>query len=266
MNALTVWNLIVTKQRTSPNRLWKDAGLALLILTALVFIGHFGEPTTSHSAYVAFGIAMFVVALNELGGHTFSEYKNERFAFQWLTLPASMTEKWLANFVYSFLIVPIAFLFILTLSTILANILTMIFGTGSPMPIFNPFTLEGWINLKVYWQVHPVLFFGAVYFRKRVILKTFGSIALVAITLMIFTAWFGHLLFADVLSELQHMAEGSADEEQFFLLMQDSFQLNEDGFILQRLELLKGLGNVLFYGYFLFFWGLSYLRFTEWEL
>lgn len=266
MNAIRIWNLIKTKQSTSPNRILKDSGLALAILTALIFIGHISEPTTSHAAYTSFGLAMLIIAIIELGNHTFSEYKNERFAFQWLTLPASVAEKWSANFITSFVIVPVVFLFILSLATVLANLITFFFSWTQAMPVFNPFSAEGWQNLKVYWFVHPLLFFGTIYFRKRPVLKTFGSLALLIISVILFTVWLGNTLFADVLAEVEMLVDGNADERQFILLLQDSFNLSTEEDAARAIERLRLFGQLAFYGYFLFFWGVSYLRYQEWEL
>ncbi|EAR08849.1 hypothetical protein [Reinekea blandensis] len=260
MNALTIWRLIQTKQSTSPNRLWKDTGLALAILTALMFLGQFGDPTNDHQTFGAFGFAMIIMAIIELGGHTFSEFKRERFAFQWLTLPASVTEKWLANFVTSFLLVPLIFLVVLSVSTMIANLLILLSGWTQPMPIFNPISAEGWTSLKAYWIVHPLLFFGTTYFRKRPVLKTLGASAILLIALALYAAWLANLLFGDAFPQIEQMGEQAASEEEFLRMMTLHFDLSN------LFATLRVIGDIACYLYFLFFWGLSYLRFTEWEL
>jgi hypothetical protein len=265
MNALTVFQLIRAKQLSSPHRIWRDVGWALAIMTVLLVIGQVAEPTSNHSEYISFGIAMFIVAIIELGSHTFSEFKQERQAVQWFTLPASTLEKWTSNFITSFLIVPVAFLLVLTVATLLANLVIALFGWAMTMPVFNPFTIEGIHILKVYWLVHPLLFFGAIYFKKRPILKTFGSLSLYFIAFALFTGWVGDLLFSDLFSDINFDDENYT-EEQMLMIFGDFIQLASDGVSIELKGWLKLLGNIALYGHFLFFWGLSYLRLKELEL
>jgi hypothetical protein len=265
MNTLTIFQLIRAKQLSSPHRLWRDIGWALAILTVLLVIGQVAEPTADHSEYVSFVFAMFIVAIIELGSHTFSEFKQERQAVQWFTLPATTLEKWSSNFLTSFLIVPVAFLLVITVATLLANLVIAIFGWAISMPVFNPFTYEGIKLLKFYWIIHPLLFFGAIYFKKRPMLKTFGSLSLFFIGFAIFTAWVGDLLFSDLFSDID-FDDQHYTEEEIFAHFGDFIQRGADGISVEVKGWIKLLANTLFYGYFLFFWSLSYLRLKEMEL
>lgn len=265
MNALTIFQLIRAKQLSSPNRIWRDVGLALAIITLLLLVGHLNNPIVDHTAYAVFGLAMFFVAIIELGSHTFSEFKNERQAALWFTLPASTLEKWSSNFVTSFLIVPVAFLFVLMVATLLTNLLVALFGWSMGMPVFNPFSIEGFQLLKGYWLIHPLLFFGAVYFKKRPTLKTFGSLSIYLIILALFMAWLSDLLFSDLFINFD-VDEENYTEEEMLSIFGDYIQLAADGVSIELKGWLRWLGNIAFYGYFLFFWGLSYLRLKELEL
>ena len=265
MNASTIWNLIAAKQSSSPNRAWKDAGWTLAILTVLFVIGQVIEPSNDHGEYIGLAVAMFVVAVIELGGHTFSEFKNDKVAVQWLTLPATTLEKWTSNFVTSFFLVPFAMWFIITAATLVANAILGLSGWSSFMPVFNPFTAEGWFLLKFYWIIHPILFFGAIYFKKRPILKTLGSLSLFFIALVLYVGFVGDWLWVDHFEALEHLDEGNYSDEEMFFIISEHFKNTAQGLFIDW-GTIKFIAHTLFYGYFVFFWGLSYLRLKELEL
>ena len=264
MNTLTIYQLIAAKQASSTNRLWKDVGLALAILTVLMVIGQFADPMTSHHEFSVFGFAMFIIAVREMGSQTFSELKKEKVAYQWLTLPATTTEKWLSNFVTSLVLVPVVFLLVLTLATLTTNLFLFVFGWGQPMPIFNPLSGAGLLLLKVYIGFHPIMFFAAIYFKKRPILKVFGALSLLFLVFAMYLGFVGDLLFSGIEDQVKHM-EGTWTETSV-LTIGDWLRITEDGPEFSNLGTLKFIANVVNVSYFIFFWGLSYLRLKELEL
>ena len=264
MNASTVYHLIAAKQASSPNRLWKDVGLVLAILTVLMIIGQFSEPMQSHRDFTVFAFAMFIIAAREMGGHTFTEFKNEKIAYQWLTLPATTGEKWLSNFITSLVLVPVAFLCVLTLATLTTNLFLLLFGWGQAMPIFNPLSHEGVFLMKAYIGFHPLLFFGAIYFKKRPILKVTGALSLLLLALALYIGFVADFLFSGIEDQFSHM---EADwTENSVLTIGNSFKISENGVEFDHMGALKMVAYVLHIGYFAFFWGLSYLRLKELEL
>jgi hypothetical protein len=265
MNTMTIYQLIKAKQLSSPNRLWRDAGWALAILTVLMIFGQVIEPTSSHDEYVSFAFAMFVIAVIEMGSHTFNEFKHPRSSVQWFTLPATTLEKWTSNFITSLLIVPVAFLFVLTVATLLANLFIGLFGWGIGMPIFNPFSAEGLTLLKFFWCIHPIMFFGAIYFKKRPMLKIFGSLSILLLALALFTGFVGDLLFNDVFNNNNFHNEGM-DENNFSFHFGENIHISQDGIELVNGGLLKFFAYAASIAYFIFFWSLSYLRLKEMEL
>ena len=264
MNATTIYNLILAKQNSSPNRIWKDVGLALAILTVLLVISQFAEQTHNHSEYPRFALAMLVIAVIELGGRTFSEFKHEKIAYQWLTLPATTTEKWLANFVTSLILVPVGFMLVLTVATMLANLFLTLFGWGQSMPLFNPISAEGLFLFKFYACLHPLLFFGAIYFKKRSALKTFGSLSVFLMGFAFYVAFNVDFLFSGVFEQME-MHDHNWTEDTV-VTFGNSLRITADGVEFEHMGLLKFMAYLVTYGYFLFFWGLSYLRLKEIEL
>ena len=204
MNTLTIVNLIIAKQTSSPSRLWKDLGLTLAILTTLMIIGQFSEPMKNHGDFAIFAFAMLIVATFELGSRTFTEFKKEKIAYQWLTLPASTLEKWLSNFITSLLLVPVVFLLTLTVATLTTNLFLLLFGWGQPMPIFNPLSQEGLFLIKVYMGVHPLMFFAAIYFKKKPILKVSGALSLLLLLFVLYIGYAANLLFSGFEGQVAH--------------------------------------------------------------
>lgn len=267
MNALTVWNLIVTKQLSASNRLWKDALIVFAIVTTLIAFSHFVDPSESDQNYGGFVFALIIFSVFAIGGHAFKEFKQEKVAIQWLTLPASTEEKWVANFLATFFLLPIGFLAVLTLSTFAANVVLFLFNWGGvSAPVFNPISNEGWAALKGYWIAHPLLFFGAIYFKKRPMLKTFGSVAALMLLLVIYIGTISNWLLHDAFVYLEGLDLETQNEEEILAVMKEYIGMHSATAIERYFSVLKTLSNVLFWLYFPFFWALSYLRLRELEL
>lgn len=189
----------------------------------------------------AFTIGSFFLGLYVISRTAFVEYKNCQTAPTWITLPASMEEKWLAIFLATAVAVPLLFLISLVFSTLLIDGFIVLFDSEYQMNLFNPFSEHGLKVLKAYLTFHPLLFFGAIYFRDKVIVKTFGTLALFLIG---FSLWTLLLLYGakdNVVSLV--INDYKYDAGKYFQLLGDS--------------------TIIFY--FVFFWAMSYLRFKELE-
>lgn len=267
MNATTISQLILAKQSLTPNRLLRDGGIVLAIITVLLVLGRFLEPTSTQPDYESFAITLIILAIFEIGGYSFREFKQKSMAIQWMTLPASTFEKWLTNWLTSFLIIPIGFILLLSVATALSNVFIFILGGGDILiPLFNPISAEGWLCLKAYWIIHPILFFGAIYFKKRPVLKTIGSIALLLLAFILYIGFIGDWMFSDTAMHIQELEDQNFSEEEFFLEMSEYLRITTEGFVEKAFGLLKFIGKSLSVLYFPFFWGLSYLRLKELDL
>lgn len=188
-----------------------------------------------------FKVGSFFLVLYIMSRTAFVEYKNSLTAPVWLTLPASIEEKWLSIFLATAVAVPLLFLTLLVFSTILIDGFFVLFGTKNQMNVFNPFSEHGLKVLKAYLTFHPLLFFGAIYFRDKVIVKTFGTLALFLIG---FSLWTLLLLYG-------------AKYNLFFLVI--NYYKYDAGRYFQL------LGYCIMIIYPFFFWAMSYLRFKELE-
>ena len=264
MNAMTVYQLIRAKQSQQPFRLSRDMGLALVISLVAIIISLVVSENQMPTLMPIFSIGMLLVAMGELGSHTFDEYKDKRNAYVWLMLPATTSEKWLSNFVMSFLIVPLIFIGIFTGSVFLAKILVAVLGWPIQVNLFNPFSVEGWELLKGYWYIHPLYFFGAIYFKNRVVMKTTAALFLLIILWLIFSVFFADLFISSQVENTSHLFVehfNNLPPYEFgpFILESESIQFKSPAF------------GVIFVSaftisYFAYFWGLSLLRFKELEL
>jgi hypothetical protein len=264
MNPTRVYQLILAKQGSKPQRVIRDIGLTWLIATAVVLMVHISSVGTFTDYSGIFAFALLFMAQLELGNHTFDEYKQAGSAAQWLMLPADPFEKWLSSFLTSFLVVLI-FLLVLSVSTLTANLLVGLFGWGNLVPIFNPVGLEALQLFKLYVWLHPLLFFSAIYFKKRPMIKIFGALSLLLIVWLFYTAALVNWLLGDLINatianfETQVLNGDTIHIGKFLALRSTGLEFTSSLFT----QVGSSLLSVLYFG---FFWGLSYLRFKELEL
>jgi hypothetical protein len=264
MNAMNIAQLIKTKQAQHPYRFLRDTGLALIISVAAIFAGMVITGNQFPTALPIFSIGMLLVAMSELGNHTFDEYKDKGSAYMWLMLPASVYEKWLSNFIMSFLIVPLVFIVVFTASTLVAKFLAMILGWPLTIGLFNPLSSDGWELLRGYWLLHPLFFFGAIYFKNRVILKTSAAMILVVILWIVFSVFMADWIISSQVESSTHLFIAHFDHAGPYEFGPFIIQGEELAFRSPALgTLIQTLVTVVYFSYF---WGLSLLRFKELEL
>ena len=264
MNPTIVYQLILAKQGSNPKRVIRDIGLTWLIATAVVLLTNIGSVGSFDNYLAIFGFALLFIAQLELGNHTFDEYKQERSATQWLMLPASSFEKWLSSFLTSFLVV-LVFLLVVSVSTLTANLLVSLFGWGNLVPIFNPFGHDALLLLKLYVWVHPVLFFSAIYFKKRPMIKTFGALSLLLIVWLLYTGSLVNLMLGDLISASVQDFQTQARAVEV-LRIGNFLEIRGEDVQFTSTLFTQMVSTILTLLYFSFCWLMSFLRFKEVEL
>lgn len=168
----------------------------------------------------------------------FPQVKNTMSNIHFLTTPSQQWEKWLAELIQTFFIIPIIAIVPLLAAMFLIKLL---FSSAGSLYL-SPSTF--YFGLKKYWLIHPLLFFGAIYFRNAVVIKTFGSVALLAIVSALLIAG-----LTKIFPPINYEA---------IAIYQDELPIVQIMFhpIFQPLLLII---------YFVFFWGLSYLSLLELE-
>jgi len=260
INLNRVVTYITLKHAMESSRLIRLGALFFAGLCALMFLlSGVKDDSLPEDLGGVYGFGILIVAVIVIGRHTFNEFKNPLTSMGWLTLPASTEEKWLANFIVSFFMAPIIYIIAVTLGSVVVKIIHVSLGWYTGFEIFNPLSASGFDLLTSYWTIHPIFFFGAIYFNKSSVMKMSAMMAIVIVGLLIYTAWVGWLLIPDQFSNGFSMQNG--DNELHNSMMEDDFNP------LQWLPSWSKFGfHALFYGSFLYFWVLSYLRLKEVEV
>lgn len=240
-----VLNLLKSQHMVRPPVLAKNLGIGFALILAAFILRYLGSDEHQVDGFIVAPMLVAALVFAEL--FMFKPFKESRATIFYLSVPASMTEKWLANFISSFLLLPLLVLAACYLANIVAYLLLDIVGTVTILR-----TPAWWDALKVYWSLHPLLFFGAIYFRTGVLFKTFGSLAVLAISSAL--VFFGAVIIAS--PELAHL---------------DGEIHVADGHSPLPLSVLAFLESDVFHflltlAYFGFFWGLSLLRLREVEI
>ena len=99
---------------------------------------------------------------------------------EWLMLPATSLEKFLAKGVLTAFAYPLAIIVIFFLSSVVIEPLQLLFF-GNPVTLFNPFTREVGTLLAMYWVWHSIFLLGATYFHKGHFFKTILALGVIGI-------------------------------------------------------------------------------------
>ena len=155
---------------------WLAPSLLVLLGTAYLSAGSdadggAGQDAPFFSVWFAFLVLLggFFVTCACLPEHRSADGRQSS-----LTLPASDTEKWLANYLWTGPIFFVAVAAVFALVTLLANALVGAFGMAPFVP-FDLFSTSTWWTVSAYFLlVHPIAFLGAITFDTAVAPKVGG--------------------------------------------------------------------------------------------
>jgi len=114
---------------------------------------------------------------------------------EWLMLPATSLEKFLAKGVLSAFAYPVALIVVFFLSSLITEPIQLLFF-GNPITLFNPFTREMAAELSVYWVWQSIFLLGATYFHKGHFFKTVLSLGVIGIALAALGLLFVKIIFS----------------------------------------------------------------------
>lgn len=171
---------------------------------------------------------------------------------EWLMLPATSLEKFLAKAMLTSWVYPLALIAVFFATSVIIEPLFLLFFSNS-ITLFNPFTRIVGRQLASYWVIQSLFLLGATFFRKGHFLKTTLSIGTIMFALSILG-----LLFIKIIFTLRYGRSLGTFELMF------SF----DSLLLSRstgaLRFFRILGKTLYYGALPFFcWVTAYLRVEE---
>jgi hypothetical protein len=130
-----------------------------------------------------------------IGGHiitstAFHELHSKEKSYTFITLPASLAEKYLVKLILTSIGYAIASLIVYFVFSLVAVGLSELFFDMSH-PIFNPFHPLVWRMVSIYIATHAVTFFGAVFFKRLHLLNTILWITIIGLVLgFVFTSLF----------------------------------------------------------------------------
>lgn len=119
----------------------------------------------------------------------------------WLTLPASALEKFLAKGLLAAIAYPVALIVVFTLSSLMIEALALLLF-GSPFAMFNPLGRNVGIMLLHYVVTQSIFLLGATYFRKAHFVKTVLAIGVIGIVLGMLGTLFVRIAFAPYMTNM----------------------------------------------------------------
>lgn len=160
------------------------AALGIILLVFLTFTAYQNASGLSED----FQRLVFVVTILLTGtvftSMVFSDLSDKRKATTFLKLPASHFEKYLLNWIFSFLVFQIVFvtIFYLATSIVLSLDLNEFNSNNQIINIFDLKT-EVYIVFYIYLFLHSIMLYGAIYFTKKHFIKTVFSLFLIAVSI-----------------------------------------------------------------------------------
>lgn len=119
----------------------------------------------------------------------------------WLTLPASALEKFMAKGLLAAVAYPVALLVVFTLSSVVIESLALMLF-GSPFTMYNPFDRAVGIMVLHYIVTQSVFLLGATFFRKAHFVKTVLALGVIGIVLGMLGTIFFRVAFAPYITNM----------------------------------------------------------------
>ncbi|HAF86726.1 MAG TPA: hypothetical protein DCG32_10270 [Sphaerochaeta sp.] len=182
----------------------RDLSFYALTLFLILFASETIRSFVSQYSQIAFGPATYASLFPNflfLGGLiiTSLSFATDMFSKngqqEWLMLPATSLEKFLAKGVLTAFAYPIAITVVFFLASVIIEPIQLLLF-GNPVTLFNPFTTGIAIQFAVYWVWQSIFLLGATYFHKGHFLKTILSLGILGIALATLFLLFVKVIFS----------------------------------------------------------------------
>jgi len=160
-----------------------------------------------------------------IGGKIFKGLHNEVQGSAWLTLPASILEKFLSRLILLEVLVPLWLMALFFLMSLFLGLGYSVFA-GSFPDVFNPFNRDILMTTLRYFILISVYHLGLIYFKKDALGRTFLSLFIYQLLLFViaiagFRIFFGELFsdflfIADPLRTIPELLNGNGQLEQLW--------------------------------------------------
>ena len=187
---LSLMRLLFIEQRRS---IGIAAGAVFGALTVIYLLSLLGGTDNFH----AFFPLVLVVGGTIVTSLAFIDLHLPHKSQAYLLLPVSAVERVIERIITTNILFVLAVSLAYGLfSLIAAGLGELILGRS--FELYFPFSGEGLAAIKRYMLLHAVILFGAVYFRRKNLLKTLLSLAILGLTLGFFTAILSWISFGSV--------------------------------------------------------------------
>jgi hypothetical protein len=205
-----------------------------------------GEPESFYKTAVIFSVILSIMACQDV----FNKLRSTPSGIQYLMLPATITEKyaaaWLYSSLFTLLVVHATYFLVQFIGIGTGNLLTgMGLGFGFPgwTDVFN--------TVKTVLYTHSLFFFGSILFRKNPFLKTLGSYMGIVFVLTLLTAWIAKMVLFN---------PNSVNEGTFTLSSDTLFESSINGVPVKQIIEFIGVNITWFLGAVsVLLWGGAYL-------
>jgi hypothetical protein len=240
------------------NTVWLNASRILLVAGAvatlvILFSGLSAFRQTGDRLHVVLYAFFLFVSGILVTSNTFRNLRDLTTAGAWLTLPASIFEKFTSRlFLTSFGYVIATGLIYFVISALSEGINQLFFSYSHPL--FNPFSRGVWIPAAVYLVLQSVFLVGSIYFRRLAFVKTMLFLSILSLALILFffltlkIIWWGQF---NTLTEYG---------------MQIAWNMFSSDWLTQLRDTLTHMLGTLFWVILApFCWAISYFRLKEFE-
>ncbi len=223
-------------------------GILVILVSGLSAFRHTGDQLHL-GLYVFF---LFVSGIL-LSSSAYGSLREDATAGAWLTLPASILEKFTCRlFITSIGYVLATGLIYFVISAFSEGINQILFNYSHPL--FNPFATRFWIPMAVYLVVQSVFLTGSIFFRRFAFIKTLLFLLTLCLALALF-----FLLSLKIILGGQF---GTLSDHG----IQIAWNMLSSDWLLQVKDTLVQIAGVLFWGILApFCWVVSYFRLREFE-
>ena len=161
--------------------------LTIILIGILAYVAYQNESGLNEGFQQIAYISAFILSGLVPTSMVFSDLSNKSKATTYLMLPASQLEKYLVNWLFSYVIFQVVFTAVFYLATsIVLNI--GINEIGNENTVFNIFDSQNKVYqvFYIYLLAHSLMFYGAIYFRKKHFISTIFSLFLIGVLLSFF--------------------------------------------------------------------------------
>ena len=220
----------------------------VILVSGLSAFRHSGDQLHS-------GLYVFFLFVSGIlwSSNAYGRLRENAIAGAWLTLPASIFEKFASRlFLTSIGYVIATGLIYFVISVLSEGINQILFDYSHP--VFNPFATKVWVAVTVYLVIQSVFLTGSIFFRRFAFIKTLLFLSILCLALVLFFLLSLKIILGGQFGPLSDHG------------MRIAWNMLASDWLLQVKDTLVQMAGTLFWGVLApFCWVLSYFRLREFE-